>query len=344
MQDYDNFKGLTMSDELPLSSYTAFAKASDIIESLNPDVSLYTNLLSMSDEDESAYANIGKDFANYVKMFGNATHRGGVAYDLYPLRRKVKQSGILWNKQYDYESGNQYLDTYWLQNLELSATTAKANDYEAGITLQSMGMKNNASKRRWTNPSSKADIGYQVYTSLAYGMKTIQYFTYWESPVQNSDGEIYTQAMIEQKEDGTVTETPIYGFVQSVNNEITKFDHVFLDYDWQGTLYSGTDFIGVDTTYKTDKITLTSASQNALVGCMKDTDKGFEGYWIVNAVEPQNTTAQANTVKVTFSGKTKALLYNPAAGIYGKLINLASDGSYTATLNLGEAQFIIPIV
>ena len=346
MKDYDNFKGLTMSDELPLGSYAAFAKASDIIESLNPDVSLYTNLLSMSNEDESAYANIGKDFANYVKMFGNATHRGGVAYDLYPLRREVKQSGYLWNKQYDYESGNQYLDTYWLQNLELSATTAKENDYEAGITLQSMGMKNKASKRRWTNPSSKADIGYQVYTSLAYGMKTIQYFTYWESPVQNSAGEIYTQAMIQQNADGTVTETPIYGFVQSVNNEITKFDHVFLDYDWQGTLYSdsGTGFTGVDTTYTTDKITLTSASQKALVGCMKDTDKGFEGYWIVNAVEPQNTTAPANTVKVTFSGKTKALLYNPAAGIYGELINLESDGSYTATLNLGEAQFIIPIV
>ena len=189
----------------------------------------------------------------------------------------------------------------------------------------------------------KDDISYQVYTSLAYGMKYLSYYTYAPHRLQ-FDTHYYTGTMIEYDESQNIVETDTYKAVQAVNKDILKFDYVFLDYDWQGTIPISKEdkesLFGQLEAYDTDAISSYSATHDALIGCMYDPDKKINGYWLVNAVNPQDN--QSNQVTVTLEGKTKVIVYNPSQGVYGEIQDL-DNHTYTAELGSGEGQFVIPL-
>ena len=137
--------------------------------------------------------------------------------------------------------------------------------------------------------------------------------------------------------------TPAYYAVQQINNEIKKFDHVFLQYDWQGTMKvlangkAQNSLMSGVRDYVSPRISEASSTGDAIIGCMKDKE-GYDGFWLVNMTDP--ATPQNNTVTVTFRKASKAICYVEGEE---KTVDL-KDGSYSFELKSGSGVFVIPIV
>lgn len=326
---YENFKGIQMADEILADAITRRNEIREFVTDTlgRNDLITFTNMgYHDSDTTMSLVQNIG-------------TVDGVYEYGYYPFQKeRVKK---LFSTSSEWK--NTFAQEQWFSLLSETATYAKDSQVpQLGLTIQSCGYVHPVSvadpSRR--DITSKADIGFQVYTGLAYGVKSFNYFSYWEHYTQ-SNNEYYTSAMVEYGEDGGASKTTLtYDYVKAVNEELKKMDHVLLDYEWKGTINVGSTS-GVGSSYtvasnsRIDSITGTSGQ--AVVGCMKDSE-GFDGYMIANAGNPESGAATTGTI--TFNNATRAIVYVKGEPEYVPLTN----GSYTWNVNLGDGVFIIPLV
>lgn len=218
----------------------------------------------------------------------------------------------------------------WFYNLSLAATASKGK-VPAGITVQSYAENLNSSDHY--RSVTEADISFQVYSALAYGMKSISYFTYdehWDSNVGTTDCMIYNG----QK-------TGIYTAVQKVNKEIKAIDHIMLNFNWQGTIGFAKDnsdsIMNHVAAYTSKRISTSSATNDAIIGCLKDLN-GYDGFMLVNATDPSDN--KSATVDVTFNDADHAKVYIDGVESIVELTN----GAYSATLAPGEGIFVIPYI
>lgn len=327
---YDNFKGFVMADEVYDGMSENYAKAVELIKAEGKERGLTLSIIG-SQYPSSATGNKNSSgkyyipsngYESYVQKFGTAA--GDFIFDRYPLLKNIA---------YD-ETITYSLDANWLTNLETVAEQGKEGGFSTGVTLQSYGGEWWSTTNQWYGPNLKrdpisdADIQFQVYTALAYGMKKINYFTYWEHPLQTK--EYYTSCMVEYGENGGV-ETDVYNYVKRANEEIKKFDHVFLDYAWEETLSAS------DTKDTEGCISSWSQTTDVIISRMYDKKKQLDGFWLVNASDPYLQTSKA--MNVTFADATQALVF---ADGEKKIVSL-TNGKYETTLAAGEGQFVIPI-
>ncbi len=346
MKEWKNFAGLMMSDELEYDCVDNYTTALEKIKGISSDIAYYSSQFSMAASGthfggsalDTSAAKRAENFVKAAKAFGNAA--GKFTYDMYPL---LKDGSV---------------EDYWLYNLELSAQTAKENGFETGITLQSTDVEKLLSAASTRVPDQKDDIGFQVYTALAYGMKSITYYTYWEHHNQNTgitSKEVYTTPMVTYPDDPNAEgaegqETDVYYAVQGVNNEINKFDHVFMEYDWQGTIPLEVNdednlYDYLDTSYINSRIaSKTVNGGDALIGCMYDDNQEKDGFWLVNACNPEDD--KTSTVTIKFNDTEKLMVFDPQAEGFdgtGEVVDYDSVNGYTASLASGTGQFVIPM-
>ncbi len=333
---YDMFKGFTLRDEPNIKYAKSFKAAYDYMKELKPDLYHFTSFLPIHTPDPTNLSthydgDLEAAYLEYIGAFSDAT--GGFAYDSYPLK-------------VDPTTGTTSVSETWYQNLRLAATHASGNGYPAGITIQSCAYGpegGEETQEHWRTITTKADAAYQVYTSLAYGMKNLTWFTYWEHWM-NSSGEEFYSAMVNYptQPGGKPVKTDAYYAVKEINEEIKKFDHVFLKFDWEGTmavtkegaeLSKPLTYVG---DYQSPRIENVEASEEAIIGCMKDKE-GYDGFWIVNATDPGLN--RPNRVTVTFKQAAKALIYAEGEE---QIVDL-EKGSLTLELESGAGVFAIPI-
>ena len=145
-------------------------------------------------------------------------------------------------------------------------------------------------------------------------------------------------------------ETDVYRAVAAVNNEINQFDHVFMEYDWLGTmaLKGGNKDKLYDNlnAYTSNRILWATATNDALIGCMYDAEQGYDGFWLVNGTAPHNAGDAAITVKFA-DGVGSLMVFDPTeVGFDGKakIVSYDAANGYTANLKCGEGQFVIPLI
>lgn len=337
LSKYKMFKGFTLRDEPNIEHAAGFKAIYNYMKELKPDLFEFTSFLPIhTPEPTRLTTNYTGDavaaYNDYMDAFSDAV--GAFTYDSYPL--------IV-----DPTSNTTSIGETWFQNLELVAKHATEHGYDAGITMQSCaygpnGGENTIEHRRTID--TKADAAYQVYTALAYGMKNIVWFTYWQHWMA-SDGEVFYGAMINypEKDGNEPIKTDAYYAVQEVNKEIQKFDHVFLKFDWEGTMAlakKDTELslpMSYISDYKSQRIAKAESTEEAIIGCMKD-EEGYDGFMIVNTTDPAEN--KSNNVTVTFNKATKAIVY-----VKGEETTVdLTDGSYTFELEAGEGVFAIPLV
>lgn len=336
LSQYKMFKGFTFRDEPSIGSAKTFGAVKEYLDSLKSDLYYFTSFLPIycndltrlstehTDDKEAAYT-------DYINAFSDAV--GTFSYDSYPLYT-------------DPVKGTTFVDDTWFQNLRIVAENAKEKDYDAGITIQSFAGGNAGAEglsvhKRATD--SKADITFQLYTSLAYGMKYINYYTYWEHWAQSDTESYYSSMVMYPEENGQEPiKTDAYYAVKEANEEIKKFDHVFMKFDWLGTTALTSEDKDLTTAlklagdYQSPRIASAAATDDAIIGCMKDAD-GYDGYMIVNATDPGQKLS--NTVTVEFKETSKVLAY-----INGEEQTVTpEDGKYTFELEAGAGVFVIPI-
>lgn len=329
---YDNFRGLFLGDEPEISQLGSYTNVMTTLNSLNAELGkdmfianhpLYTDESYLSSDSSLS---LSEKYTNYANAYGSLF--GEFMYDFYPFRYSTSWDWSTWQRK-----GN-YIREEWFGNLALAATTSKGK-VPAGITVQSYA--ENLSSSDHYRSVTEADISFQIYSALAYGMKSISYFTYdehWDSNVGTTDCMIYNG----QK-------TGIYTAVKSVNTEIKKIDHMMLNFNWQGTIgFSGDNSDKVMnhvTDYTSPRIDMdtakTYASNDAIIGCLKDLN-GYDGFMLVNATDPSDN--KSATVNVTFKDADHAKVYIDGE----ESIVTLTDGVYNVTLAPGQGIFVIPYI
>lgn len=336
LSQYKVFKGFTFRDEPSCTMSKSFKVVKEYIDSINPDLYYYTSMLPIYASDLSLYSTENQDdreaaYKDYIDTFSDAL--GTFGYDSYPLFTDPIKNAT-------------YVREDWFQNLRLVAESAKEKGYDATITIQSVSEGTPDGEYTTVHqylPTKKTQITYQAYCALAYGFKAINYYTYWQHWQNTDEFTIYSAMVNYPEENGQeAVKTDAYYAVKEANEELKKFDHVFLSFDWEGTMAltdedkTMSNLLKQAGDYQSPRIDSAIATEETIIGCMKD-DKGYDGYMIVNATDPGQDIS--DTVTVKFKKASKALIY-----VNGdeQTVDL-KDGSYTFELGTGEAVFAIPI-
>ncbi len=338
LSTYRMFKGITLRDEPSYSAAGTFRSILDYVQSKSPDLYHYTCMLPIYAKQSAFSADESLDlvgaYQQYIRTMADAT--GTFVYDHYPL----------YSENYYGSTVTSVKDNYY-QNYELVAQDAKEHNYDMGMVVQSSswGVYGKESSRHPRITNTKADIGFQVYSALAYGAKSIAYYTYWEHRTQTSTGHYVFDAMVMYPDNPgeEPLKTDTYYAVQAMNQELKKFDQVFLQYDWEGSMAVTAKNKEMSTMlshvgeYDSPRIDGVTATDEALIGCMKDED-GNDGFFVVNATDPGKNLS--NNVTVTFNDATSAVCYIEGEETVVELTN----GSYTFELKAGEGVFVIPVL
>lgn len=280
--------------------------------------------------DVTFYVNLdpnggGGDMTEYVKKFceeilSEVSGRKILSTDVYPLLGK---------------NGAHSVSGIWLPRLELIANYAKTYDCETHFFVQSY----------WSSLSGTRalenidDLRYQFYVNMAYGMQNFTYFTYTHSFIEGFGG-----GCVERE--NSCTKTEIYDWAKQVNAELAAFDHVYLDFEWNGTM----PLVGTQNPDEENGhfLSLTSplaaltcansvsATQDALVGQFKDS-KGNDGLMVTNYTDPLDLID--NTVSFDFKNANRAMVYRGGE----KKIYEIKDGKLDIKLAPGEGVFVIPV-
>ena len=314
---------------------------SEEIQSIKPDLKLfasmfpmYTYLNAYSPAYEAAEYNQGILFnEDRIAAYGDYIDRcadalGEFCCDYYSLGR------------------DGWLSPAFYQNMELMVEHGKKGRYPVSITLLSNRMdtaynpKTGRGRTIYRIPSYE-DMRFQVYSALAFGVRQIGYYTFWQH-YHEGTAEVYPKAMVnyEPSEEKGYRPTEIYYAVKEVNAEVHALEHIFLRYQWQGCKVIRTsrekNIRLVKGGYEGGCITGMQSVRDLLVGCFTREEDGTEGYWIVNAQNPYRY--EVNDVELCFEGAKRLLYYRK-----GKEYDTAlENGIWRVRLGVGEGIFAIP--
>ncbi len=344
LSSYKMFKGLMLRDEPFLPVVKSFGSIHRYLESIKPDIFMYTCMLPIYGRATCFSSDINADkveaYRGYVREVAKET--GSFVYDHYPLFVDYREPGKI----------ETLMEEDYYQNMEIVAQVAKEMNIPAGLVVQSSSWGAWDKEKETCHPrntNTKADISFQVYSGLAYGMKSIGYYTYWEHYTQFDYSSQYSAMLMYPKKsdgtpdpDGEPVKTPIYYAVKEMNEELKKIDHIVLRFNWEGTMAivpegkTPSDIISHVEKYCSTRIKHVSASEETIIGCQKD-EQGYDGFVVVNVTDPAKE--MKDNVRIQFVEATSALCY-----IHGEEQLLPLHGGvFEYTLEAGQGIFVIPI-
>lgn len=138
--------------------------------------------------------------------------------------------------------------------------------------------------------------------------------------------------------------TPIYYVAQTVNREVLAMDHVFLNYEWQGTypvLAEGNaknkcfSMLGSPLTSH-ERISNVKSSEDLLIGTFKDSLTTTRLWSSISAIPLSTRIARA---EINLKGTSKAVLYNK--GVRTEVE--AKNGKLVLEIQPGDGTFVVPL-
>ncbi len=314
--NHEACKGIFVVDEPGADRFHALGAVNRLYKQIT-DKYFYLNLFPSYARAEQYLDDSYRSYLeNYCKIVDNSM----ISVDYYPFGDD--------GARYSVSEG-------LLASLELVQTLSDKYDMEHWEFLQ--GMKADASSKT----PDYYDIRMQIYTSMCFGVQVMQYFCYF-TPAGYSQGDVSLAAFIDEQGN----QTPIYAAAQKINAEIHAFDHVYLSYDWQGTMtvVGSENEKGKNTAFNLMESPLTShpriesvtATQDTVIGTYQDKD-GYDGFMVTNYTIPGNRIE--DDVAITFKDADAVICYRE-----GKPSQIdLEDGVLNLHLGAGEGVFLIPV-
>lgn len=319
--DYTQFPAVDFINYWDEPHYSTIDRVAELVaehlEKYGEDIKFYGNLLP----NTSTKRFEGHSYKEYVQKWAELVVEQlpeGQRYlscDVYPLQEF---------------NGKPSMRTTWLDAVETVALQAKKSNAIAHFFLLS-------TEHYDYRAIKEEDIRFQFYVYMAYGAQAFSYFTYADSVLSD-----FEHAFVSRTETGKIHDT--YYYAQTVNNEINKFDHVYLNYEWQGTLPiigsnnaagKNANFDGLDAPLETlEMCNRWDATEDALVGVFKDKD-GNDGLIVTNFTDP--ALGLYNTVRFEFNDVSKVRVYRGGIPYDYEVVNNRLD----IDLEPGEGVFII---
>ena len=316
--DYkDIISGVHICDEPSADHMILYSNKTlmDDFKKVYPNASYIVNIIPITAGASAygyvTYQNLVDDYAEKImSQFENPY----ISVDYYPFHKNVKDE-----------------DLYIFTNYQMIAETAKKYNAKTNFILQS------STGVEFQDNLSEADMRWQVYSALAFGADSLQYYCY-----SVPKGIEYNYCIL--KPDGTPSD--LYYYIKEINSEIQSFASVILSYDWDYSVgilgeKSTTRRLGAAmyNEFENPKHYVgATASRELLISRFTSEEYG-EAYMFVNFADRDDT----NTAEVTFKDCKKVAIYGGEdyAGT-PQIIKLDENGKLTLELNYGEGVFIVP--
>lgn len=315
--EHKSFAGINMQDEPVLSDFSKLAEMVNTVEERYPGKLAYSNLFP---DPEANVAKLGTEtYEEYVDEFckqvlGQVDGKKVLSTDIYPLETIL---------------GEHSVQSRYCPNLELIAKYAKKYNAEPQVYLQSICYAN----RRIP---TLEDLNFQVYCAFAFGYRALNWFAYY-TPGPSAEFTETDIGIVDR--DGNPTE--LYDRVKAMNEEIFKFDGVYLSYSWDETIpvygKEETDdqfnLSRMENQNETVKgISEIEATYDALVGSFER--NGDAAYMVTNFREPRKE--EGNEITLTFEKAKKVKVW-----INGEAQEMTlDDHKLTLSLPAGEGAFV----
>lgn len=284
--DHPAYLGVLVYDEPAEAEFDQLEKLASYYHSMLPEKLFYANLLpycakvtqiKKRKQDESGRPTTIQEYKNYLETFIQKLDPAVISFDNYPCEGAFP------------EMANHYF-------LNLSMVSAAAQKYKkpAWCFIQTCSWKPNV------RVPSAAEILWQVNTALAYGMKGIQYFTFWQ-PL--ADG-VWRGGMIAPN--GEIY--PQYYYVQDANRQIQLCQHLLMKSEFAGIMLHGASPAPIpeqDILPFFGPLAGISGEIPVLAGCFKL--QGKAGIYVVN-----NSLTQKGEATLHFREPVKGELYHLA--------------------------------
>ncbi|MBQ3019630.1 MAG: InlB B-repeat-containing protein [Clostridia bacterium] len=352
--DYPGVYGIMLGDEPKYSMLSAYAAVYNSIKRVNKDygfnlfIQYNLNPLNVTQEVYENYypASSGtyawKDwrfslglasqfdhtvtrYTQYINDFLDAMNPDSIMYDDYPLME---------NADGDLEIKEEYIPC-----LQIVAKAAA----DRGIKFYNVtqAYENNADGTIHRRAVTEKGAKWLNNILLGFGTKQIAYYTYYtRSESDSTGGESYVDGQSFVDYNGNPT--ALYYTMKDILSDNQIFAKVILQFNYKGSrVYGSTsaNHLG-EITVSNGFTKLTACSVNtgsALVTELYDEGNNNYMYMAMNVLDP-DVAQTSETVTMTFSGYTKALVYSNGEFIDVEL----SSNVYTATVTPGEAVFVIP--
>lgn len=212
---------------------------------------------------------------------------------------------------------------------EYNSREDKTSEIRPGFCIQSF------CDRHIRMPESTADITFQVNCCLAMGARYLEYFLY--CPISHMFGLVDTDN----------EKLPVYDYVKEANDELNRWDHVIMSYDWQGIVtVAGDDIHDNEEAFcdlrarelkELQMVSKVESRVDTLIGEFADKN-GYYGYMTVNYTEPSE--AKMDHVTYTFKKDVKkTLVYqNGEPAVY----DVDENQQLTIHIPAGGGAFVIP--
>ncbi|MBO5737146.1 MAG: hypothetical protein J6S04_04985, partial [Clostridia bacterium] len=364
MSRYKNhpaFYGVMLGDEPTYANAYCYGMVYNSLKRIMPEIYVQYNLLPLENnlstvkyrypglksQSSSGWTDAKAETAykNYVTRFLDAMNTDYIQYDDYPFKSK--------REIVDYKYGVvpvygdvPYIDTPALRCIQLIAEIAKERDLTVKVVTQTSLMENNGNLH--IRKITEEDARWLNNYLLGFGVKQINYFTYWTKAANSTEGEYFEDGGSFVNHDGTTTE--IYNFMQAIMADNDTFAPTISQFDYSDSHVYGSnndsdlnnDHISfssslTDTNYSFKYLTnVTTTKEFTLVTELYDAEKYNYMYMIMNTIDPYYGGTQNVTVTLD-SSVTAFYVYDQEGNR-----TLVSGNSYTASLTAGQAIYIMP--
>lgn len=278
------------------------------------------------------------DYEVYLDEYFDTVGGDRISYDYYVLQ--------------GHSTSEYNMKTTHLRNLDTAAKKAKEKGAALYTIIASTGHMNEWDGVYLRNIESKADLGFQAYSAMAYGIKGLTWFTY----LSMDDGRYGEQPGMYDKYGN---KTKVYDYVSELNADIRAFSDVYCSYDWTGTmLVEGTkdgeneNFANVASPLRSHRaVTSITADHDVIAGTFFDGTSdalllasygdpsfGFMPDVTVTFDKPYLLTIYANGTKkeVRMNGREYTFHLGCGGGAFVELKPLAEQGENSAASTENE--------
>lgn len=293
--------GYHLRDEPCATDFPGLAEWVKRIQAVDREHGCYINLLPNYANQEQllgkdAHVESGKDvYAQHVDVFLKEVPVPFISFDHYPV---VETDGL------------RMLRSGWYKNLEIIAEASK----NSGLSFWAFALA--VAHKPYPIPTL-AELRLQMFSNLAYGAQTLQYFTYW-NPGVNPTWDFHDAPI-----DLDGKRTDVYDRIKLVNREIQNLAGVFLGSKLVSVWHTGKQI--PDGTRPIDKLpdpikTLETRDGGSVVSVL---EKGEQRFLVIVNSDFQNpmklTIAADETVKKVLKDGTSAPLKT-----YSETVNVES--------------------
>ena len=285
---YDSCLGVHMTDEPLANRFDDIAKIYRAYDELGIDNKyLYTNMLGASNSTNYNYSGDTSlmNYEEYLNLYLEKVQPKFLSYDHYLFK---KQNDSIMNSAY-------------FTSLSIVREFANANKIPFWVFVQAGGQHEEYEIETKPVFPNEAEMLWNVNTSLAYGAKSIQYFTFLQ-PKQftyalNGERDYTRNGMVGAM--GNINEW--YYYAQKANKQIAAIDHVLMNAASMGIIKGGvaanTCIIGSEVIESGQFRELIGVeASDYIIGCFDYF--GETALYVVN-----NSVTEKNDIKLIFSDK-----------------------------------------